>query len=116
SDADVVWLEKCHQTLLWYLLERREFARAEVYVPFLREADLRDHYAAMLANQRGDFVTTEALLARTDDPRSLLLLADAQEQLGEFDEAITTYERAMRHARTDAELRGAAQNGLGDCY
>lgn len=111
-----VWWDKCHGALVWHLLERREYARAEVYVPLLRDTIQRDYYAAVLANQRGDFIATEGLLANTADPRALLVLADAQEQLGKFADAIANYEAAAGKPGIDDELRAAAQNGLGDCY
>jgi CHAT domain-containing protein len=110
------WADKCHSALVWHLLERREYARAEVYVPFLRDAERRAYYDAVLHNQRGDFRATVTLLAGTRDPRALLLLGDAQEQLGAFDDAIATYDRVTRDAGADAELRAAAHNGLGDVY
>lgn len=113
SDA---WAEKCHDTLVWRLMERREYARAEVYVPFLRDGKLRSNYQAQLSNQRGDFATTVRALDGTSDPRLLLLLADALEQLGRLDEARDNYDKVVRDRDASAELRAAAHNGLGDCH
>lgn len=110
------WWDKCHGALVWHLLERREYARAEIYVPFLRDATRRAYYGAVLANQRGDFARTKAMLQGTTDPRARLLLGDAQEQLGEFEAAIASYDAVQRSADADGELRAAAANGLGDCY
>jgi len=110
------WWDKCHGALVWHLLEQRDYARAAVYVPLLRDRTRRTYYGAVLANQRGDFAGTEAVLAGCTDAPALLLLGDAQERLGKLADAIATYERAERSAGGDAELRAAAQNGLGDCY
>ncbi len=108
------WDDKCHDTLIWHLLERREYERAAVYVPFLRVAEQRTYYEAVLDNQRHDFAATEAKLAGARDPRLLLLLGDAQEQLGKLDDATASYTAAFAGTQ-DAELRAAACKGLGDC-
>ncbi len=110
------WADTCHGALIWHLLERRENARAELYVPFLRDAQNRRYYTAVLSNQRRDFAATVKLLRGCRDARELLLLGDALEQLGEFDAAIEAYEPVTRDAAADDELRAAASNGLGDCY
>lgn len=110
------WADKCHGALVWHLVERREYERAAVYVPLLREESLHKNYAAILANQRGDHAATVAMLTGTRDPRLLLLLGDALEQLGRFDEAKVAYQQTLAGARDDPELRAAASNGLGDCH
>lgn len=113
---DDAWADKCHDALVWHLVERREYERAAVYAGFLREESLHKNYAAILANQRGDHTVTVAMLEGTRDPRLLLLLGDALEQLGRFDEAKVAYQQALAGARDDRELRAAASNGLGDCH
>lgn len=110
------WADRCHDALVWHLMERREYARAETFVPLLRDARRRRYYTAMLANQRRDFAATERLLAGSADPRERLLLADALEQQGRFDEAVPVYEAVLRDPGADDEMRAAANNGLGDCY
>jgi hypothetical protein len=110
------WADKCHDLLVWRLMERREYARAEVYVQFLRDPQQRRYYTAQLANQRRDFAWTVGALEGTRDRRELLLLADALEQLGRVDAALLAYDQLLRGPGVEAELRAAAHNGRGDCH
>ncbi|MEZ5963060.1 MAG: CHAT domain-containing protein [Planctomycetota bacterium] len=110
------WWDKCHDALVWHLLEQRDYARAAVFVPLLRDAERRVYYEAMLANQRGDHARTEEMLVEATDPRAVLLLADAREQLGKLDEALANYQAVEKVSAAEDERRAAAQNGQGDCY
>ncbi|MHC5064504.1 MAG: CHAT domain-containing protein [Planctomycetota bacterium] len=109
------WRIKCLGELAWYYIERKDLARAEIYLSDL-PADRGRYPRALIALRRGDFARALEVgkeLSEEDD-LYLHLVGEAQFYSGQLGSALQSYRDFEKAARTDLD-RALALRGQADC-
>lgn len=110
------WRIKCLGELAWYYIERKDLARAEIYLNDL-PADRGRYPRALIALRRGDYARAleEGQALSKEDELYLHLVGEALFYAGELAPALQAYGDFEKAARTDLD-RALALRGQGDCY
>lgn len=112
---DDPWRIKCLGELAWYYIERKDLARAEIYLDQL-PADQGRYPRALIALRRGDYATAlaEGKALSQADPLYIHLVGEAEYYAGRLESALRLYREFGEVARSSLD-QALALRGQADC-